>query len=195
MKNIVSSAIEVHRSGVEALADQAELLCAIAEVTAARLRDDHRLYILGNGGSAADAQHIAGEIVGRFRRDRPGWPAVALTTDTSVITSVSNDYGYDSVFERQVEALVRPGDVVWALSTSGNSENVLRAVTKARERGATVIGFTGRQGGKLAPLCDHCLCAAAETSDRIQEIHQLAYHILCHCIEEDLTTPPPNKGT
>jgi D-sedoheptulose 7-phosphate isomerase len=160
------------------------------------MRDGGRIYILGNGGSAADAQHIAAEMVGRYRRERRGFPAVALTTDTSLLTAVSNDYGYDAVFERQVEALVRSGDAVWVLSTSGNSENVIRAVKAARKIGAYVIGFTGGDGGKLRELCDECLVAEAETSDRIQEVHQLAYHVICEMFEEAMcseATDPTGK--
>ncbi len=191
MKQLLQLALDAHRSAVDALAEQGELLESIGTTLVDCLRGGHRIYALGNGGSAADAQHIAGEIVGRFRRDRPGWPAVALTTDTSILTAVSNDYGYDLVFERQVEALVRAGDVVWALSTSGNSENVLRAVRKAKELDATVIGFSGADGGALAPLCDQVLIVAARTSDRIQEVHQLAYHLLCQFIEMSLTGQRP----
>jgi len=155
----------------------------IGQVICRALNDGGRVYLLGNGGSAADAQHIAAELVGRFKRERRALPAIALTTDTSSLLSIGNDYGFDHVFARQVEALVQTGDVVWALSTSGNSPNIIEAVRAARGRQAQVIGFTGRSGGKLKPLCDHCLCVDHEVSDRIQEMHQLAYHLICDFVE------------
>ena len=183
----IEEAIQKHRAAVGQLAGEAPLLAAVAETLVQCVRNGHHIYVLGNGGSAADAQHIAAEIVGKYRRDRVGYPAVALTTDTSLLTAVSNDYGFETIFERQVEALVGPGDVVWILSTSGRSPNVLRAATKARELGAQVIGFTGGSGGELGPFCHRYLVAAADTSDRIQEIHQLAYHIVCQLLEETLS--------
>ena len=183
----IQEAIRIHQDAVRALEAQTDLLVAMAERLAECARGGRRIYTLGNGGSAADAQHIAAEIVGKYRRHRSGWPAVALTTDTSLLTAVSNDYGFDAVFERQIDALARKGDVVWVLSTSGRSANVLRASMKARELGAHVIGFTGGDGGELPKFCDQCLIAAAETSDRIQEIHQLAYHAICQLLEEELS--------
>lgn len=172
-----------HKRLAEWLPGQVPLLRAIGELLIEALAADHRVYILGNGGSAADAQHIAAELIGRFKLDRRALPAIALTTDTSGLLSIGNDYGFDQVFSRQVEGLVRPGDVVWALSTSGNSPNVIRAVRAARERQAHIIGFTGRDGGQLKPLCNLCFCVDHEASDRIQEIHQVAYHLLCGLVE------------
>jgi D-sedoheptulose 7-phosphate isomerase len=183
---LVKNAIRVHEGAVRELAGQASLLAEIAECLTRCVRSGRRIYVLGNGGSAADAQHIAAEIMGKFRRDRRGFPATALTTDTSLLTAVSNDYGFETIFERQIEALVGDGDVVWVLSTSGRSPNVLRAVRAAKRQGAQVVGFTGGTGGELVKLCDRCLIAAARTSERIQEIHQLAYHIVCHQLEEAL---------
>lgn len=156
---------------------------AAVEALITALRAGRRIYILGNGGSAADSQHIAAELTGRFKRDRRGLAAIALTTDTSALLAIGNDLGFDRVFSRQVEALVEPGDVVWILSTSGNSPNVLAAARAAKERGARVIGFTGEGGGALAPLCDHVVAAPHTQSDRIQEMHQLAYHYACERIE------------
>jgi D-sedoheptulose 7-phosphate isomerase len=164
------------------------LLQRIADAVVACFRRGGRLYVLGNGGSAADAQHIAAELVGRFKRDRQALPAVALTTDTSILTAVANDLGAELVFARQVEALARPGDAVWALSVSGSSPNVLKALTAATAAGALRIGFTGRLGARLAALCDHCLTAEHESSDRVQEVHQLAYHLVCDRIERALAT-------
>lgn len=182
----VQKAIGRHEEAVRALAGEAELLVAMADRLSKCVGEGGRIFVLGNGGSAADAQHIAAELVGRYLRDRRGFAATALTTDTSLLTAVSNDYGFETVFERQVEALVRAGDVLWALSTSGNSENVLRAVRRAREMGAHTIGFSGGDGGKLRELCDQCLVADAQTSDRIQEVHELAYHVICEMVEESL---------
>lgn len=141
------------------------------------------IYICGNGGSAADAQHIAAELVGRFVRERKGLPAVALTTDTSLLTSVSNDYGFERVFARQVEALVNENDVLWAFSTSGTSKNVLAAAETAKQKGAKVLAFSGKQDSPLQKLSDCCICIDGPTAT-VQEIHQLAYHILCDLVEE-----------
>ena len=147
------------------------------------LRAGGRVYVMGNGGSAADAQHIAGELLGRYKRDRRALPVVALTTDTSALTAIANDLGFEQVFARQLEGLVQPGDVVWLLTTSGDSPNMLAAARVAAERGAVVIGFTGQTGGKLAGLCQHVLRAPHSAPDRIQEAHQLAYHYVCEQIE------------
>jgi D-sedoheptulose 7-phosphate isomerase len=141
------------------------------------------VYLCGNGGSAADAQHIAGEFVGRFRAERRALPAVALSTDTSILTCIANDYDYERVFARQVEALVRPGDLLWAFSTSGTSPNVIQAAEAARRRGARVLAFTGRANSKLEKRADLCLCAEAALTARSQEMHQLAYHIICDLVE------------
>ena len=142
------------------------------------------MYVCGNGGSAADAQHIAGELAGRFRRERRPLPCVALSTDTSVLTAVGNDYSYEDIFSRQVEALAGAGDVVWALSTSGNSPNVLKAASAARQAGATVIAMTGAGGGRLAEAAEFCFRAPADRTDLIQLLHQLAYHIICELLDE-----------
>jgi len=137
----------------------------------------------GNGGSAADAQHWAGELVSRFNFDRPGLPAIALTTDTSILTAIGNDYGYDYVFARQVEALGRSGDVFVAISTSGNSKNVLRAIDAARKADIKVIGFTGKSGGAMAELCDVCFRMPSNETPKIQEGHEIMGHLLCDLIE------------
>ncbi len=178
-----------HKRLVDWLESQVPLLKQMGQAIADAITADHAVYLLGNGGSAADAQHIAAELVGQFKRQRRALPAVALTTDTSSLLSISNDYGFGHVFARQVEALAHTGDVVWALSTSGNSPNVIEGVHVARGLGATVIGFTGRSGGKLKPLCDLCLCVDHEASDRIQEIHQLAYHMICDFVEQKFAKP------
>jgi D-sedoheptulose 7-phosphate isomerase len=147
------------------------------------------IYLCGNGGSAADAQHVAAELVGRFARDRKGLPAVALTTDTSILTSVSNDYTFEKVFSRQVEALVKQGDVLWAFSTSGTSKNVLEAVKTAKAKGASILGFTGKKNSPLEKMSDQCICVDGPTAS-VQEIHQIAYHILCDCVEAYFADKP-----
>lgn len=181
--------IDEHLGTATRLRDSSSLLERIAALVADAFKDRRRVYIFGNGGSAADAQHIAAELVGRFKnKNRPALPAIALTTDTSSLTAIANDFGFEEVFSRQVEALVQPGDVVWALSVSGNSPNVIKAVELARQKGAKVVGFTGRNGAKLKELCDLCLVVEHTDSDRVQEVHQLAYHIICGLIDDAFAT-------
>ncbi len=175
--------IEEHQRVVAAAALQVDLLERIADRIVACFEVGGRLYLLGNGGSAADAQHIAAELVGRFKKDRKALPAVALTTDTSILTAVTNDIGGEHCFSRQVEALVTGRDVVWALSVSGRSPNVLRALAAAKEIGAYTIGFTSRSGGRLKDSCDLCFQADNDDADRVQEAHQLGYHLICSHIE------------
>ncbi len=162
-----------------------ETIDRIARLLIASFRSGRRVYVCGNGGSAADAQHIAGELAGRFRRERRALACVALTTDTSVLTAVGNDYDFEQVFARQVEALGGEGDVLWALSTSGNSPNVLAAAEAARQRGMHVVAMTGAGGGKLAGMAEVCFRAPAERTDLIQQLHQLAYHVVCELVDED----------
>jgi len=168
-------------------AELLESITAAAERLTACLRAGHKLLLCGNGGSAADAQHIAAELVGRYTRERPGWPAIALTTDTSALTAIGNDYGYDRIFDRQVEALGRQGDALIAISTSGNSPNVLAAVVRARAQGLYTLGFAGRDGGRLAAACDLCLTIPHDETARIQEMHITLGHILCDWVEGALT--------
>ncbi len=175
--------IQDHLRIVEGIVGQTPLLGRIAEHLIACFKGGGRVYLFGNGGSAADAQHIAAELVGRFKRNRKALPAIALTTDTSTLTAVANDIGFEQVFSRQVEALVSKGDVVWALSVSGKSPNVIRALHSAKKLGSTIIGFTGKSGGMLAELCDYCFQVDYDQSDRVQEAHQLAYHLICDAIE------------
>lgn len=143
-----------------------------------------KTLLAGNGGSAADAQHIAGEFVSRFYFDRPGLPSVALTTDTSILTAIGNDYGYEKVFSRQVQANGAPGDVFVGISTSGNSPNIVAALEECRRMGIRTIGFTGAGGGKMASLCDVCIRVPSMETPRIQESHILVGHILCCLVEE-----------
>jgi len=170
----------------EAARSLAEPVAAAAEMVLAALRDGHKVLLCGNGGSAADAQHIAAELVGRYTRERPGYPAIALTTDTSNLTAIGNDYGFDRIFARQVEALGQAGDVLIAISTSGNSPNVLRAVERARELGVMTLGLAGRDGGALVAATDLCLIAPHQVTARIQELHITIGHILCDLVEAAL---------
>ena len=147
------------------------------------IKSGGKILIMGNGGSAADSQHIAAEIVGRFKKERKGMPAIALTTDTSILTSVGNDYGYDYIFARQVEALCRPEDLVIGITTSGNSANVVRAMEAAKEIGATTVGLTGGSGGKLNAICDFNLVMPSSVTARIQEAHIFVGHSLCEILE------------
>jgi D-sedoheptulose 7-phosphate isomerase len=144
-----------------------------------------KVLIMGNGGSASDSQHIAAEIVGRFKKERKGMPAIALTTDTSILTSVGNDYGFDYIFARQIEALCRPEDLVIGLTTSGNSANVVRAMQAAKEIGATTVGLTGGTGGKLTAICEYNLIMPSNVTARIQEAHIFVGHCLCEILESD----------
>ena len=185
VKKQIEAAIRVHKKMViEFESSGIATIAAAAEAITRALKQDGTVYICGNGGSAADAQHIAGELVGRFARKRKGLAAVALTTDTSVITSISNDYGYENVFSKQVEALVREGDILWAISTSGSSENVVAAAELAKKKGACVLAFTGTSNSKLEQTADICFCANDESTARSQEIHQVAYHIICGLVEQ-----------
>ena len=155
----------------------------VAETIAKSLANGGNLLIFGNGGSAADAQHMAGEMVNRFIMERPGLPAIALTTDTSVLTAIANDYSFDEIFAKQVKALGRKGDVALGISTSGSSPNVVKALGVARGKGMTNLGLTGREGGDMGPLCDVLICAPSDEIPRIQEVHALAVHILCELVD------------
>ncbi|MEW6253576.1 MAG: SIS domain-containing protein [Planctomycetota bacterium] len=181
-----SVVLNEHQQVAAALTDRGPVLDAIVADLLARLRAGGRVFTLGNGGSAADAQHIAAELLGRYKVERVALPAMALTTDSSTLTAIANDLGYERTFSRQLEGLVRPGDAVWALSTSGNSRNVVCACKLARQQGALVIGFTGAGGGALAEFCDHLFRAPHTSSDRVQEAHALAYHYICERIEAAL---------
>ncbi len=183
-KQIIET-IETHKKMTAELQESGlETVVSIAQAITTALEQNGTVYLCGNGGSAADAQHIAGELVGRFRRERKALAAVALSTDTSIITSIANDYAYENVFARQVEALVREGDILWAFSTSGTSASVIAAAQSAKKKGAYVIAFTGTNNSKLEQIADICFCADAESTARSQEIHQLAYHIICDLVEQ-----------
>lgn len=166
--------------------EQAQILLEAARIITESLRKGGTVFLFGNGGSAAQAQHIAGEFVGRFRRERRALPAIALTADSSALTAIGNDYGFEQLFARQLEGLARKGDVAIAISTSGNSPNVLRAVAAAKGIGVTTIGFTGGTGGKLRAECDVCLVVPSDDSAHIQEGHIACFHALCEVIDLEL---------
>lgn len=181
---IIEQTLDIHEQLLGQLRqNSAETIAAAAELITQALKNGGTVYICGNGGSAADAQHIAGELVGRFTRERKALAAVALSTDTSILTSIANDYAYEKVFARQVEALVQKGDILWAFSTSGTSANVIAAAELAKEKGASLLAFTGKTDTMLERLSDICICAGSESTARSQEIHQLAYHIICDLVE------------
>ena len=163
-----------------------ELLEASVKICINAYGTGNKIVIAGNGGSAADAQHFAGELVSRFNFDRPPLSAIALTTDSSILTAIGNDYGYEDVFARQIQAHGRAGDVFIVISTSGNSPNILKAIEAAKSIGLVVIGLTGQSGGKMKDMCDVCLCAPSDSTPRIQECHLFFEHTLCACIEESL---------
>jgi D-sedoheptulose 7-phosphate isomerase len=182
---------------LHAMSEDAVLHAAIAGVAAAcvdALRGGRKILFAGNGGSAADAQHLAGELVSRFNYDRPGLAAFALTTDTSVLTAIGNDYGYERAFARQVEAVGVAGDVFVGISTSGRSPNIVAALQVARAKGLVTVGMTGRGGGRLPELCDHCLRTPSDETPRIQEGHIAMGHTICWLIERAIFPRGPAAG-
>jgi D-sedoheptulose 7-phosphate isomerase len=183
-------------AALERANSDAALLATAHVITAAMigaLRSGNKILLVGNGGSAADAQHIAAEIVGRYKQDRPAWAAIALSTDTSALTAVANDYGFEQVFARQIEGLGQHGDVLLALSTSGRSPNILAALRTARARGLVTIGFTGSKGEPLSALCDHLFVSPSDDTPVIQQIHLTFAHGICDEIEQTMmraASPP-----
>jgi D-sedoheptulose 7-phosphate isomerase len=183
IRQLAHQSIETKRAFFDSHADD---VARAAQMIVAAILSGSKILIFGNGGSAADAQHIAAELVNRLNHDRPPIPAIALTTDTSILTSIGNDSSFDEIFERQLRALGRRGDLAIAISTSGNSPNVLRAAACARELGIVTIGLAGRSGGKLAEQVDLALIVEAESTQHIQETHITIGHILCELIEDAL---------
>lgn len=176
-------------AGLTKAVQSADLLAtthAIARAVTDALKSGNKLLLIGNGGSAADAQHIAAEIVGRYKQERPGWAAIALTTDTSALTAIANDYGFEQVFARQVQGLARRGDVLFALSTSGRSPNILAALRMARDLGVTTVGFTGTKGESMRVACDHLFVSPSQDTPVIQQIHMMAMHAICDEVEQAL---------
>jgi len=185
----VSRSIKASIAAKERLLGSDEVVSIIARVSETMvdaLEKGNKVLLFGNGGSAADAQHIAAEFVGRFAFDRPALPALALSVNTSCLTAIGNDYGFDVVFSRQLEALAREGDVAIGISTSGNSPNVLRAMAVARKMGLHTVAFTGCTGGKLKGAVDHCICAPSDQTPRIQECHILIGHIISELVEQTI---------
>lgn len=181
IRRSVSESIELKKSFFQA---NEQLIAAVARELCTALENGNKVLLFGNGGSAADAQHIAAEWMGRFRRERRALPGIALTTDTSILTAIGNDYGFDQVFVRQVQALGRKGDIAIAISTSGNSPNVLLAADAANEAGMITVGLTGRDGGKLGPKVNYHLNVPNPLSARIQEVHIMIGHLLCDLTDE-----------
>ena len=165
---------------------QLDLINQAAEMIIAAYKADGKTLLAGNGGSAADAQHIAGEFVSRFYFDRPGLSSIALTTDTSVLTAIGNDYGYEKLFSRQVQAVGRKGDVFIGISTSGDSPNVIAALLECKKSGIKTVGLTGNKGGEMVSLCDICIEVPSAETPRIQEAHILIGHIICYLVEEEI---------
>lgn len=192
MKNAIRNEVSKSIALNEAILRDEVLLddtARVAQSIVASLNAGHKLLIAGNGGSAADAQHIAGEFVSRFNFDRPGLPAFALTTDTSILTSIGNDYGFEKLFARQVQAVGAPGDVFWGISTSGRSPNILGAMDEARKKGLFVVGFTGRNDNAMRELSDICIAVPSGETPKIQEGHMVLAHIICGLVEATLFSP------
>ncbi|MCL2761090.1 MAG: D-sedoheptulose 7-phosphate isomerase [Desulfuromonadales bacterium] len=167
-------------------ADLVKVIKAVADSIIQGLSNGKKLLIMGNGGSAADAQHFAAEITGRFKMERPGLPAIALTTDTSAITAIGNDYGFDEIFSRQVQALACKGDIVFGISTSGNSENVIKGLNAAQAAGAVTIALLGKDGGKIKDIAELSIVIPSSDTPRIQEAHIMIIHILCDLLEKEI---------
>ena len=185
IKHEFSEHLKASKKTMESIGKPVEIA---AKLCIDSLKKDNKILIFGNGGSAADAQHIAAELVGRYKTERKGLSAIALTADTSILTSVSNDYGYSYLFKRQVEALANDGDVLIGISTGGTSANVVSALKIAKKLGCQSIGFSGRDGGEFNSVCDVNLKAIAEDTPRIQEMHILFGHIICHLIELEFSS-------
>jgi D-sedoheptulose 7-phosphate isomerase len=186
MKHLVQKQLAQSIATMQAvLADEtiSDTLVLIAELTARAMQSGHKLLVAGNGGSAADAQHLVAEFVVRLTDNRPALRAIALTTDSSILTACANDFGFDQIFARQIEALGQPGDIFLGISTSGNSPNILRALEQARKSGLTTIGFTGSGGGKMRDLCDHNIIIPSAVTMNIQESHLALEHIFCLAVE------------
>jgi D-sedoheptulose 7-phosphate isomerase len=189
IERLVAARIQENLAMTQALLGDRKLLDTVAEVgrrMARALAARQRVFFFGNGGSAADAQHLAAELVGRFGRERRALPAIALTTDTSAITAVANDSSFEKIFARQIEALAEPGDVAVGISTSGKSANVLAAIRAAKERGVVTVGMTGGSGRELAAAADYCIRIPTDNTARVQEKHILIGHILCEIVESEL---------
>ncbi len=186
MKNAIIKEFLAHQETIaKVIETMQEPLLEASKLAVETLRAGNKILLCGNGGSAADAQHIAAELTGRYKTERRGLPGIALTTDTSALTAIGNDYGYDRVFDRQVEALANKGDLLIGISTSGNSKNVINALKVAREMGCKTLGLTGRDGGAMNELCDINLVVPSNDTPRIQEMHILFAHTICQIIDNE----------
>jgi len=189
LKQYIQDEVAKSLATIQLLAGDANITAVVeqvARVSCSALRAGNKILLAGNGGSAADAQHLAGELVSRLNFDRPGLPAFALTTDTSVLTAIGNDYGYEKLFARQLNAVGSAGDVFIAISTSGRSPNILRALEEGRRKALVTIGLTGRAGGEMSALCDYCICVPSSETPKIQEGHIILGHIICGLIEREI---------
>ena len=186
MKDIIEQEINEHINVAGQMHSLTDDIVKISSLCIDSIRSGGKILIFGNGGSAADAQHIAAELVGRYKSERRGLPAVALTTDTSALTSIGNDFGYDQIFQRQIEALAKPEDIVIGISTSGNSFNVISALKLSKKKGCKTIGLSGSDGGDMNKICDVNIVVPASDTPRIQEMHILIGHTMCHLIEQNM---------
>src|SRR3989339_1553642 len=184
MEQRIKDYIKKHSAAVEKLAANSGNIQKAAEQVINCFHQGGKILLCGNGGSAADCQHIAGEFLGRFRKNRQPLPAVALNTDTSVITCIANDYSFEEIFSRPVEALGQKGDILWAFSTSGSSPNIIKAAEKAKDKGMKILAFTGKANSKLESMADVCICASLDLTCIAQEMHQIAYHLICEMVDE-----------
>jgi len=187
MFELITEAIIDHQKVVKDIENSISDINRISEMVLRALQNKKKILLFGNGGSASDSQHIAAEIVGRFEKNRGPLPAVALTTDTSILTSIANDFSYEEIFSRQVDALAESGDIVIGFSTSGKSKNVINGIKAAKKIGCTTIGFLGRSGEDLGKICDACLLINSDSTARIQECHIFVGHILCKIIDSEFT--------
>lgn len=185
----IKSQLSAHRGVIVRIEDEmSQQIAEVLNLLVETFRSGGKLLVMGNGGSAADAQHFVAEIVGRFKMERPALPAIALSTDTSILTAIGNDYGFDMVFSRQIEALATAGDLVIGISTSGNSPNVMKALELARARGCSTVGLLGKDGGRIKDLCGIALIVPTEDTPRVQEGHITIIHILCDLMEKTMFT-------
>jgi len=185
MLNMINKELQAHKETIEkTIENMVPSIQKASELIVSTLKSGNKVLLCGNGGSAADAQHIAAELTGRYKSERRGLPAIALTTDTSALTAISNDYGYARVFDRQVEALANKGDLLIGISTSGNSENILSALLLAKELGCQTLGMSGKSGGKMNEACQLNLVVPVDDTPRIQEMHILIGHILCQAVDD-----------
>jgi len=186
MLEAIKKEFESHLKIIQAVQNNMEnSLCDVSKIVVETLKNGNKVLICGNGGSAADAQHFAAELTGRYKTERRGLPGIALTTDTSALTAIGNDYGYDRVFDRQTEALACKGDLLICISTCGNSKNVISALKLAKEMGCSTVGLTGRDGGAMNDVCDINLVVPSDNTPRIQEMHILFIHTICQIIDDN----------